>query len=137
MLGKITRGRHTDNPSGCHSIQTNQQSTSMNPPLHQMPFLSQPSQFILAWDRHQICWLAYPLACEETKDIFVYGTGTGICWIAYPRGLVAYPHGLVPLHLLQPFSRTTRVSQCQKNSSGLHGPLHHKVQNSSGTGLPK
>ena len=24
-----------------------------------MPFLLQPSQFILAWDRHQICWLAY------------------------------------------------------------------------------
>jgi len=24
-----------------------------------MPFLTQPSQFILAWDRHQICWLAY------------------------------------------------------------------------------
>jgi len=27
-----------------------------------MPFLTQPSQFILAWDRHQICWLAYPVA---------------------------------------------------------------------------
>ena len=25
-----------------------------------MPFLTQPSQFILAWDRHQICWLACP-----------------------------------------------------------------------------
>ena len=53
VLGRITRGRHTDNPGGRHSIGTNQQSTSIN---HQfscrMPFLSQPSQFILTWDRH-------------------------------------------------------------------------------------
>jgi len=27
-----------------------------------MPFLTKPSQFILAWDRHQICWIAYPVA---------------------------------------------------------------------------
>jgi len=26
---------------------------------HALP--SQPSQFILAWDRHQICWFAYPV----------------------------------------------------------------------------
>jgi len=31
VRGRITRGRHTDNPGGCHSIQTNQQSTSINP----------------------------------------------------------------------------------------------------------
>jgi len=31
----------------------------IHPILHQMPFLSQPSQFILAKDRHQICWIAY------------------------------------------------------------------------------
>jgi len=28
----------------------------------QMPFLQQPSQFILAWNRHRICWLAYLMA---------------------------------------------------------------------------
>jgi len=34
-----------------------------SPPfLRWMPFLAQPSQFILAWDRHQVCWLAYPVA---------------------------------------------------------------------------
>jgi len=27
-----------------------------------MPFLAQSSQFMLAWDRHQTCWLAYPVA---------------------------------------------------------------------------
>jgi len=27
-----------------------------------MPFLTQPSLFILAWDRHRICWIAYPAA---------------------------------------------------------------------------
>jgi len=30
--------------------------------LRQMSFLPQPSHFILAWDRHQIYWLAYPVA---------------------------------------------------------------------------
>jgi len=30
--------------------------------LRQMPFLLQCSQFNLACDRHQICWLAYPVA---------------------------------------------------------------------------
>jgi len=54
VLGRITRGAHTDNPGGRHSIWTNQQSTSINPPfLHRMPFLPQPSQFILAWERHR------------------------------------------------------------------------------------
>jgi len=32
------------------------------PFLCRMPFLPQPSHFILAWDRQQICWLAYPVA---------------------------------------------------------------------------
>ena len=35
---------------------------SSPPFLRRMPFLPQPSQFILAWNRHQICWLAYPVA---------------------------------------------------------------------------
>ena len=29
--------------------------------LRRMAFLTQPSLFILAWDRHRICWLAYPV----------------------------------------------------------------------------
>jgi len=54
VLGRITRGRHTDNLGGHHSVRTNQQSTSTNSPiLCRMPFLSQPCQFILAWDRHR------------------------------------------------------------------------------------
>ena len=48
----------------CHPIQTNWCHPLLpSPPfLCRMPFLTQPSQFILAWDRHQICWLAYPVA---------------------------------------------------------------------------
>jgi len=68
VLGRITRGRHTNNPGGRHSIRTNQQSTSINPPfLCRMPFLPQPSQLILAWNRHRNMldcippWIAYPL----------------------------------------------------------------------------
>jgi len=54
VLGRTARGRHTDNPGGRHSIQTKQQSTSINPPfLHRMTFLLQPSQFIMASDRHR------------------------------------------------------------------------------------
>ena len=33
VLGRLTRGRHTDNPGGHHSIRTNQQSTSINRPI--------------------------------------------------------------------------------------------------------
>jgi len=54
VLGRITKGKHTDNPGGCHSIRTNQQSTSINPPiftLHALPAATLP--FILAWDRHR------------------------------------------------------------------------------------
>jgi len=33
VLGRITRGKHTNNPSGHHSIRTNQQPISINPPI--------------------------------------------------------------------------------------------------------
>jgi len=33
VLGRITRSRHTDNPDGRQSIQTNLQSTSINLPI--------------------------------------------------------------------------------------------------------
>ena len=57
------RGRHSDYRAGHHSIRTNRRPTNIIPPfLRRMPFLSQPSQFILVWDGHQICWLAYPVA---------------------------------------------------------------------------
>ena len=71
VQGKINRGRHTDNPAGRQSIRTNQQRTSVVPPfLRRMPFRHQPSQFILAWNMHQICWLAYPVAwCPVSKQV--------------------------------------------------------------------
>jgi len=63
------RGRHTNHPTGHHSIWTNQQSTLIIPPfLCRMPFLPQPSQFMWAWGRHQICWLAYPVAWFRVWD---------------------------------------------------------------------
>jgi len=59
VQGKIIWGRHTDNPAGCHSIRTNQRPPpSSSPFLCRMSFLTKPSQFIVAWDRHQIRWLA-------------------------------------------------------------------------------
>jgi len=42
-------------------------SIAIQPFLRRMPFLAQPSQFILAWDRHQICWLTYPVAWGDNK----------------------------------------------------------------------
>jgi len=37
VLGRITRGRHTDNPGGHHSVWTDQQSISINPSPIFMP----------------------------------------------------------------------------------------------------
>ena len=58
------RGIHTNNPAGRRSVcWTNQRLASFVSPFSlEMPFLLQPSKFILAWDKHQICWLAYPVA---------------------------------------------------------------------------
>jgi len=59
VLGKITEA---DNPAWRHSMRTNKQLTSLIPPfLRHMPFLLQPSQFILACGRHQMCWLDFVL----------------------------------------------------------------------------
>ena len=53
---KDNTGRYTDHPGGRNSIWTNQRPTSViHPFLRRMLFLLQPSHFILAWDRHQIC----------------------------------------------------------------------------------
>ena len=54
VKGKITRDWHTNHPGLCHSVRMNKQSPSINPPIY-MPdaLLPQPSQFILAWDRHR------------------------------------------------------------------------------------
>ena len=53
---------HTMGLSGCtpphpdYSVPHPSSSPSF---LHRMPVLPQPSKFILAWDRQQVCWLAY------------------------------------------------------------------------------
>ena len=57
---------------------------SSSPFLHPMAFLPQPSQFILAWDRRQICWLAYPVATNKTYGMqecteMPYFLSTGAC----------------------------------------------------------
>jgi len=40
------------------------------PVLHRMPFLHfHPSQFILAWDGHQICWTAYLKTWQLNNEI--------------------------------------------------------------------
>jgi len=57
-------GRCTNNPDGLppHPDYLLPSPLPSPPFLRWMPFLTQPSQFNLAWDRHQICWLAYPVA---------------------------------------------------------------------------
>ena len=62
LQGKITEAdipiiRLGATPSGLIS----DPPPSSRPFSFRMPFLSQPSQFLLAWDRHQICSLAYPM----------------------------------------------------------------------------
>ena len=47
-------------PSG---LTSDPRSTSSPPPLFpRMPYLPQSSHFILACNRHQMCWFAYPVA---------------------------------------------------------------------------
>ena len=51
---RITRGRHADNLGGATPSRLISNSPPSIPPfLCQMPFLPQPSQFILAWDKHR------------------------------------------------------------------------------------
>jgi len=65
------RGRHTNNPAGHHSIQTNQWSTSLISPFFMPDALPAATfEFILAWDRHQICWLAYPAVFFSSGVLF-------------------------------------------------------------------
>ena len=54
-IGRITiRGRHADNPGGRHSIRTNQQSTSINPPIFTLDALPATTlPIIMAWNRHR------------------------------------------------------------------------------------
>ena len=57
-------GRHTNNPDVLPPYADWLVLPSLpSPPfLCRVSFLTQPSQFILAWDRHQMCWPAYPVA---------------------------------------------------------------------------
>jgi len=78
------RGRHTDHPARRHSIWTNQRPTCIIPPfLCRMPLLPQPSHFILAWDRHQICWHTYPVVWlslfKLCTEIIFLKINTGFC----------------------------------------------------------
>jgi len=63
VQGKITEG---DTPT--ISLGASSSGLISNPPpsspqfLRRMPFLPQPSHFFLIWERHQICWLACPVA---------------------------------------------------------------------------
>ena len=60
---KITQADAPTIRMDCHLIQTNGAPISAIPTiLCRITFLLQPSRFILAWDRHQICWLAYLVA---------------------------------------------------------------------------
>jgi len=76
--GEDNRGKCTDNLVGCHLIRP-----SMSPPPSSTQFYAEcpsyhnPPFFILAWDRHQICWIAYleawfkavhQLTCETTTQ---------------------------------------------------------------------
>ena len=73
VLGRITRGRHTDSLGWRHSIRTNQQSTSINPLLH---------------------FYAGCPSCRNPTNLSSLGTGTGICWIAYTLPWLHIPRGL-------------------------------------------
>ena len=63
VQGEDNRGRRTNNPAERYPIRIIKAQRPSSPPfLCCMPFLPQPSQFILAWDRHEVCWVAYLVA---------------------------------------------------------------------------
>jgi len=129
---KITQ---TDAPTvwmDCHHIQTNWYPHLCHPPpfLRRMPFLTQPSQFILAWDRHQICWLAYPVAVNFNAFNFVWGFRPFTSMFLYRLCVTVSVHFSKPwdhcIHTHNRFtalwilSGTTRVSRYQKKHSSTH-----------------
>jgi len=88
------RGRHTVTPDGRHSIRTNQQPTSIIPRIFTPDaLLPQPSQFILAWDRQQICWLSV-LQFSHAKDL----VGIASAWHQIDLGQenVSFPASISP-----------------------------------------
>ena len=112
------RDRHSNNPAGRHTIRTNQRPTSfISPFLRHMSFLSQPSQFILAWYRHQICWLAYHwLGLPSglvTQWIGFSTLSVGHCWLGDTKGfwLVRNLCHLPPkVHFQQKWRRKPRAT---------------------------
>jgi len=89
--GEDNRGKFANNPAVCHPIWTIDALISIIfPVLHRMPFLPQPSQFILAWDRHQICWIAYLEAwcrcnkqCSSCIADYVKYLNLAVCFLWY------------------------------------------------------
>jgi len=91
---------------GENNRQAHQQSswTPSHPVTHsiyptiftRVPFLPQPSQFILAWDRHEVCWVVYLVAW------FTFASVLWRCWLGSRKGIqpvknwvVGYWHGYV------------------------------------------
>jgi len=72
VLGKITTSRHTNNPGGRHSIQTNQQSTSISPTIFTTDALNATTLPV------------YPGLGEAQEYVGLH----------IPCGLVAYPRAL-------------------------------------------
>ena len=68
LLHFVVQGKITEADTWTTQVGATPSGLISDPPssspyfLCQMPFLPQPSHFILAWDRHQMCWLAHPVA---------------------------------------------------------------------------
>ena len=73
--GEDNGGRGTDSPGGHHPIRTNGAPTPITPHFYnRMPFLPQPSQIVMAWDRlHRIM-----LSCIPGG--LVFGLAKSVVW---------------------------------------------------------
>ena len=105
------RGKHTGNPSGCHPIRTIDAPISIIPHFYaECRFCCNPLKFILASDRHRICWLAYPVACchlpnkvenvDHTQDMPYTLQRARRCSFQIapsPRGIQAWQLGPTPV----------------------------------------
>jgi len=80
LQGEDNRGRCTASSAGCHPILTIGAQLPLSPSfLHRMPFLSQPFQFNLIWDRHQVCQLANSVAWSCGSLVLLASQFDAIC----------------------------------------------------------
>jgi len=130
LLDSIVQGKITESdvPTTCLDATPSGPSVPLppsSPTLYWTPFPSQPSQFILAWNRHETCWLAYPVACYDKAINILKGWTTIINNFLYFKSQHFPSSNLLNTNKTHthtfngPFPGTTWLSRYQKGTTNL------------------